>query len=66
MPDLSDDDLKALRERLKEFGPDNVRHLLAVDGFPTTHRLAIARWLSEQAGAGHEPARDHGSRHRPR
>ena len=32
MPDLSDDDELALRQRLKELGPDGVRYLLAIDG----------------------------------
>ena len=66
MADLSDDDLKALRERLTELGQDNVRSLLASDGFPPTYRLEVARWLAEQAGADREPAREpHGpARHR--
>jgi hypothetical protein len=59
MPDLGDDDLKALRARLKELGPDGVRALLASDSFPTTHKIEIAKWLARNASADREPKPHH-------
>ena len=55
MPDLGDDDLKALHARLEELGPmPSARCSRA-----TTHRIAIARWLAHQAAVDapdHAPA----------
>jgi hypothetical protein len=58
VPDLGDDDLKALHERLKKLGPDRVRYLLVSDSFPTGMKMEIVNWLADQEAASREP---HGS-----
>jgi hypothetical protein len=59
-------DLKVLRARLMELGPDAVRTMLAADRFPTGMHEEISKWLADQASADHELAREpHGpARHR--
>jgi hypothetical protein len=47
---LEEADIKALIERLKELGPEQVRSMLATDSFPTGMKREIFKWLSDQAG----------------
>jgi len=48
MPDPDENDRKRLRERLQELGPESVKRLMAIGGFPTNRWLEIEKWLSEE------------------
>jgi len=58
MPDLDERDRKALRERLKGFGPARVRSMLDRDQFPTGMVREIENWLSEAEASAAKPDRE--------